>query len=58
VTLSALVTKIDGVREQGNLSSAIRLFVLQQFRNDAKRMEVAEAHRVTAGAEKTQAPQS
>jgi predicted DNA-binding ribbon-helix-helix protein len=34
VTLSALVTKIDGAREQGNLSSAIRLFVFQQFRNE------------------------
>jgi predicted DNA-binding ribbon-helix-helix protein len=33
MTLSALVTKIDGTREQGNLSSAIRLFVLHHFRN-------------------------
>ncbi len=32
VTLSALVTQIDGTREQGNLSSAIRLFVLHHFR--------------------------
>ena len=34
VTLSELVTKIDGTREQSNLSSAIRLFVLQHFRED------------------------
>ena len=27
-----LVTRIDGAREQGNLSSAIRLFVLHHFR--------------------------
>jgi predicted DNA-binding ribbon-helix-helix protein len=38
-TLSKLVTQIDGARQQGNLSSAIRLFVLEQIRafgkNDA-----------------------
>ena len=31
VTLSELVTKIDGAREQSNLSSAIRVFVLNHF---------------------------
>ena len=30
--LSELVAKIDGTREQSNLSSAIRLFVLHHFR--------------------------
>jgi len=34
VTLSELVTKIDVAREQSNLSSAIRLFVLGHFQND------------------------
>jgi predicted DNA-binding ribbon-helix-helix protein len=33
ITLSELVAKIDGTREQSNLSSAIRLFVLHYFRN-------------------------
>ena len=42
-TLSELVTMIDGTREQGNLSSALRLFVLQHFRNEDKRMESAKA---------------
>ena len=42
-TLSELVTKIDGTRE-GNLSSALRLFVLQHFRNEDTRMEAAKAH--------------
>ena len=32
MTLSELVTKIDGTRQQSNLSSAIRLFVLHHFR--------------------------
>jgi predicted DNA-binding ribbon-helix-helix protein len=32
VTLSALVAQIDDTREQSNLSSAIRLFVLHQSR--------------------------
>jgi predicted DNA-binding ribbon-helix-helix protein len=31
-TLSALVAKIDETRKHGNLSSAIRLFVLEYFR--------------------------
>ena len=35
-TLSELVTKIDGTREQSNLSSAIRLFVLRHFRSEEK----------------------
>ena len=52
VTLSKLVTAIDGAREQSNLSSAIRLFVLHHFRED-KRMEVAEAHLSAVGAERT-----
>jgi predicted DNA-binding ribbon-helix-helix protein len=31
-TLSELVSEIDGRRQEGNLSSAIRLFVLDYFR--------------------------
>ena len=42
-TLSELVTEIDQTRE-GNLSSAIRLFVLDHFRNEDKRMKLATAH--------------
>ena len=49
-TLSELVTKIDQTRD-GNLSSAIRLFVLDHFRNEDKRMEVAKARLSTLGAE-------
>jgi predicted DNA-binding ribbon-helix-helix protein len=33
VTLSELVGEIDNNRQQGNLSSAIRLFVLDHFRS-------------------------
>ena len=35
LTLSELVGEIDGSRQQGNLSSAIRLFVLDYFRSRA-----------------------
>ena len=35
MTLSDLVASIDGVRHQGNLSSAIRLFVLDHYRSQA-----------------------
>jgi len=34
-TLSELVSEIDRSRQQGNLSSAIRLFVLDYFRTTA-----------------------
>ena len=37
VTLSDLVSSIDTDRRQGNLSSAIRLFVLDHFRNQGPR---------------------
>ena len=33
MTLSDLVASIDGGRRQGNLSSAIRLFVLEYYRS-------------------------
>ena len=37
VTLSALITHIDGTRdEQSNLSSGIRVFVLRHSRNERK----------------------
>ena len=35
VTLSDLVSSIDTDRQHGNLSSAIRLFVLDHYRNHA-----------------------
>jgi predicted DNA-binding ribbon-helix-helix protein len=35
MTLSELVSEIDTNRQQGNLSSAIRLFVLDHFRSGA-----------------------
>jgi predicted DNA-binding ribbon-helix-helix protein len=35
VTLSDLVASIDASRSQGNLSSAIRLFVLDYFRSSS-----------------------
>jgi predicted DNA-binding ribbon-helix-helix protein len=35
MTLSELVGEIDNNRQQGNLSSAIRLFVLDYFKNRA-----------------------
>jgi len=48
ITLSNLVTTVDSDRQQGNLSSAIRLFVLDFYRNqlaDVKdRRDDAEGH--------------
>ena len=42
MTLSELVGEIDNSRQQGNLSSAIRLFVLDYFKN---RVAVAQEPR-------------
>lgn len=52
LTLSELVGEIDGGRQQGNLSSAIRLFVLDYFRsrampsagNGSSRMQAEDSH--------------
>jgi predicted DNA-binding ribbon-helix-helix protein len=41
VTLSKLVANIDETRRQGNLSSAIRLFVLEHTRNGDRRETVS-----------------
>jgi predicted DNA-binding ribbon-helix-helix protein len=38
-TLSALVGTIDAQRQQGNLSSALRLFVLEFYRSQAPNIE-------------------
>ena len=53
VTLAVLVAKINGTREQSNLSSAIRLFVLHHFQD--KRMDVAKPQVSAAAAERTTA---
>ena len=43
MTLSELVGEIDSNRQQGNLSSAIRLFVLDYFRTRANGSGGSEA---------------
>ncbi len=45
MTLSDLVASIDTDRRQGNLSSAIRLFVLDHFRVKAGELPHGEASR-------------
>jgi len=42
VTLSELVAKIDSERQIGNLSSAIRLFVLRLCREKLQKYEAAD----------------
>jgi predicted DNA-binding ribbon-helix-helix protein len=43
LTLSELVSDIDGARKEGNLSSALRLFVLAWYRQAAQVAASAEA---------------
>ena len=45
ITLSALVDIIDAQRQQGNLSSALRLFVLDFYRSQIPEVEEREGHR-------------
>ena len=44
LTLSDLVATIDGNRQEGNLSSAIRQFVLGQYRNQIAEHQAGVAH--------------
>jgi predicted DNA-binding ribbon-helix-helix protein len=39
MTLSDMVAAIDSERQHANLSSAIRLFVLEHYRNEAKKSD-------------------
>jgi predicted DNA-binding ribbon-helix-helix protein len=50
MTLSELVGEIDSNRQQGNLSSAIRLFVLDRYRREPAVLQnaSADAERVAA----------
>ena len=48
-TLSQLVAAIDHTRTEGNLSSAIRLFVLARYQGEASRRQ-AQAESVTRAA--------
>jgi predicted DNA-binding ribbon-helix-helix protein len=45
MTLSDLVAAIDGGRRQGNLSSAIRLFVLEHYRSQCDKYAPSESAR-------------
>ena len=49
MTLSELVASIDADRRQGNLSSAIRLFVLDHYRAQAGGAGVGESQARAAG---------
>ena len=54
-SLCELIARIDQARDHSNLSSAIRLFVLDHFQNENKRVDVADARDASASAEETQA---
>ena len=41
VTVSKLVARIDAARNQNNLSSAVRIFVLEHFQNESNRTTIA-----------------
>jgi predicted DNA-binding ribbon-helix-helix protein len=49
LTLSELVATIDGERQHGNLSSAIRLFVLDFYRDQVSEFEARDRTRELLG---------
>ncbi len=49
ITVSELVAEVNGERRHGNLSSALRLFVLQHYRDQASDKLAARASRKEAG---------
>src|SRR5262245_9441075 len=49
LTLSELVAEIDGGRQRGNLSSAIRLFVLDFYRTQVSEYEARDKARELLG---------
>jgi predicted DNA-binding ribbon-helix-helix protein len=49
MTLSELVAEIDGGRQRGNLSSAIRLFVLDFYRDQVSEHEARDKTRELLG---------
>ena len=49
LTLSELVATIDGERQRGNLSSAIRLFVLDHYRDQVAELEARDKTRALLG---------
>jgi predicted DNA-binding ribbon-helix-helix protein len=51
VTLSKLVGGIDAARKQNNLSSAIRLFVLERLQNRGRRPDLPHSERVSVSIE-------
>jgi predicted DNA-binding ribbon-helix-helix protein len=51
-TVSKLIAEIDGSRQHGNLSSAIRLFVLEHFRTKSNFMRPASRQTETQMADK------
>jgi predicted DNA-binding ribbon-helix-helix protein len=56
MTLSKLVSSLDRSREHGNLSSAIRLFVLGYYTNDAERQPLHHTAAVCASGGRLKAP--
>jgi len=54
VTLSSLVGSIDSQRQQGNLSSAVRLFVLEHYRQRSSAEADKTAHPPARPAGETQ----
>jgi predicted DNA-binding ribbon-helix-helix protein len=48
VSVSKLIAAIDATRKQSNLSSEIRIFVLEHFQNKRKQVDLLHSDRATS----------
>ena len=58
VTVSKLIAEIDATRKQSNLSSEIRIFVLQHFQSKYKSADLLPSNDATASSDKSRSPQT
>jgi len=58
VTVSSLVAAIDATRKQSNLSSAIRVFVLEHLRNKDKSAGPPHSTRATVSSDESRSTQA
>ena len=58
VTVSSLVTGIEATRKQSNLSSAIRVFVLDQLQNKGNSAALPHSTRTTVSSDESRSTQA
>ena len=58
VSVAKLIAVIDATRKQSNLSSEIRIFVLEHFQNKRKQADLPHSDRATVSSDKSRSTQA